>query len=94
MFLDEINAMSLKMQPKLLRALQEKEIERVGGSESIPVNVRVLAASNMPLEYLIDRGLFRRDLFYRLNIITIRIPPLREEKRGYTFSGQFVYPAL
>ncbi len=80
MFLDEINAMSLKMQPKLLRALQEKEIERVGGSESIPVNVRVLAASNMPLEYLIDRGLFRRDLFYRLNIITIRIPPLRERK--------------
>ncbi len=80
MFLDEINAMDLKMQPKLLRALQEKEIERVGGSESIPVNVRVIAASNMPLEGLIDQGLFRRDLFYRLNIITIKIPPLRERK--------------
>ena len=80
MFLDEINAMNLKMQPKLLRALQEKEIERVGGSESIPVNVRVIAASNTPLESMIERGLFRRDLFYRLNIITIRIPPLRERK--------------
>lgn len=80
MFLDEINAMDLSMQPKLLRALQEKEIERIGGSESIPVDVRVIAASNMPLEYLVDKGKFRRDLFYRLNIITIRIPPLRQRK--------------
>ncbi|MGP1442174.1 MAG: sigma-54 interaction domain-containing protein [Anaerovoracaceae bacterium] len=80
MFLDEINAMDLSMQPKLLRALQEKEIERIGGAESIPVDVRVIAASNMPLEYLVDRGNFRRDLFYRLNIITIRIPPLRHRK--------------
>ena len=75
MFLDEINAMSLKM-----RALQEKEIERVGGTESIPVNVRVLSASNMPLDYLVEQGVFRRDLFYRLNIITVKIPPLRRRK--------------
>lgn len=80
MFLDEINAMSLAMQPKLLRALQEKEIERVGGAGSIPVDVRVIAASNMPLEYLTEKGLFRRDLYYRLNIITIQIPPLRERR--------------
>ena len=80
MFLDEINAMSLQMQPKLLRALQEKEIERVGGTESIPVDVRILSASNMPLDYLVEKGLFRRDLYYRLNIITIRIPPLRDRK--------------
>ena len=80
MFLDEINAMSLTMQPKLLRALQEKEIERVGGTESIPVNVRVLSASNMPLDYLVEQGVFRRDLFYRLNIITVKIPPLRRRK--------------
>ena len=80
MFLDEINAMSLKMQPKLLRALQEKEIERVGGTESISVNVRVLSASNMPLDYLVEQGVFRRDLFYRLNIITVKIPPLRRRK--------------
>lgn len=80
MFLDEVNAMSLSMQPKLLRALQEKEIERIGGTESIPVNVRVIAASNMPLEMLVEEGKFRRDLFYRLNIMTIKIPPLRERK--------------
>lgn len=80
MFLDEINAMSLSMQPKLLRALQEKEIERIGGIESIPVNVRVIAASNMPIDMLVDEGKFRRDLFYRINIMTIKIPPLRERK--------------
>lgn len=80
MFLDEVNAMGLGMQPKLLRALQEKEIERVGGVESIPVNVRVISASNMPLDYLIEKGKFRRDLYYRLNIITIKIPPLRDRK--------------
>lgn len=80
MFLDEVNAMSLSMQPKLLRALQEKEIERIGGTESIPVNVRVIAASNMPLELLVEEASFRRDLFYRLNIMTIKIPPLRERK--------------
>ncbi len=80
MFLDEINAMDLTMQPKLLRALQEKEIERVGGTVSIPVDVRILSASNYPLEELIEKGSFRRDLFYRLNIITINIPPLRERK--------------
>ena len=80
MFSDEVNAMGLGMQPKLLRALQEKEIERVGGVESIPVNVRVISASNMPLDYLVEKGKFRRDLYYRLNIITIKIPPLRERK--------------
>lgn len=80
MFLDEVNAMSLSMQPKLLRALQEKEIERIGGTESIPVNVRVIAASNMPLQILVNNGAFRGDLFYRLNIMTIKIPPLRERK--------------
>jgi transcriptional regulator with PAS, ATPase and Fis domain len=80
MFLDEINAMNLSMQPKLLRALQEKEIERIGGIESIPVNVRVISASNMPLDVLVEQGKFRKDLYYRLNIMTIKIPPLRERK--------------
>ena len=80
MFLDEVNAMSLAVQPKLLRALQEKEIERVGGTASIPVDVRIISASNMPLDYLVEKGRFRRDLFYRLNIITIRIPPLRDRR--------------
>lgn len=80
MFLDEVNAMSLSMQPKFLRALQEKEIERIGGTKSIPVNVRVIAASNMPLEMLVREGRFRQDLLFRLNIMTIKIPPLRERK--------------
>ncbi|MCR4600326.1 MAG: sigma 54-interacting transcriptional regulator [Clostridia bacterium] len=87
MFLDEINAMDLSMQPKLLRALQEKEIERIGGVESVPVDVRVIAASNMPLDYLVEKGVFRRDLYYRLNIITIKIPPLRQRKED-------IYPLL
>ncbi|MGN1350287.1 MAG: sigma-54 interaction domain-containing protein [Anaerovoracaceae bacterium] len=80
MFLDEVNAMSMSMQPKLLRALQEKEIERIGGTESIPVDVRIIAASNMPLKKLSEQGIFRKDLYYRLNIMNIKIPPLRERK--------------
>ncbi len=78
MFLDEVNAMHMTMQPKLLRALQEREIERVGGSSSIPVDVRIIAASNRPLLDEIKQGRFRQDLYYRLNIINIYIPPLRE----------------
>ena len=78
MFLDEINAMHMTMQPKLLRALQEREIERVGGSRSFPVDVRIIAASNKPLLEEIRQGRFRQDLYYRLNIINIYIPPLRE----------------
>ena len=80
MFLDEINAMSLSMQPKLLRALQEKEIERIGGVKSIPVDVRIIAAANVPLKKLAQQGIFRQDLYYRLNIMNIKIPPLRERK--------------
>lgn len=79
-FLDEINAMNLAMQPKLLRVLQEKEIERIGSSTSLDIDVRVISASNIPLKMLVDKGWFRSDLFYRLNIITISIPPLRERK--------------
>ena len=77
-FLDEINAMSMTLQPKLLRVLQEHEIERVGGTESIPVDTRIIAASNIPLSELIKKGEFRQDLYYRLNIIHITIPPLRD----------------
>ncbi|MDD6254774.1 MAG: sigma 54-interacting transcriptional regulator [Eubacteriales bacterium] len=77
-FLDEINAMSMTLQPKLLRVLQEHEIERIGGSESIPVDARIIAASNKPLAEQIKKGEFRQDLFYRLNIIHITIPPLRD----------------
>lgn len=80
LFFDEINQLPLVLQPKLLRALQEKEIERVGGKESIPVNVRIIAASNVSLEKLVKDKKFRSDLFYRLNVIKIVVPPLRKRK--------------
>lgn len=77
-FLDEIGDMPLDLQVKLLRVLQEFEITRIGGRKSIKINVRVISATNKNLEQLVKDGLFRQDLFYRLNIIPIKIPPLRE----------------
>jgi two-component system response regulator AtoC len=79
-FLDEISEMSLNLQAKLLRVLQEKEFERVGGKERIKVNARIIAATNKDLRTLIKDGQFRDDLYYRLNIVTIYIPPLRDRK--------------
>lgn len=78
--LDEIGDMPVNMQIKLLRVLQEKEIERVGGTSTIPVDVRVIAATNRNLEDLINEGKFRLDLYYRLNVVEFRIPPLRAHK--------------
>jgi two-component system, NtrC family, response regulator AtoC len=80
LFLDEVADMSLSTQAKLLRVLQEKEIRRVGGTKSIPVDIRIISATNKSLEEMIKKGSFRDDLFYRLNIIPITIPPLRERK--------------
>ena len=79
-FLDEIGDVPLPMQVKLLRVLQEQQIERVGGTETIPIDVRIIAATNQDLEKKIKEGTFREDLFYRLNIVAIKIPPLRERK--------------
>ena len=79
-FLDEIGDLPLHLQAKLLRVLQEREYERVGSSRSVKVNVRVLAASHRPLEALIKAGQLREDLYYRLNVVTILIPPLRERR--------------
>jgi two-component system nitrogen regulation response regulator NtrX len=78
LFLDEIGDMSLKAQSKVLRILQEQRFERVGGSRTIKVDVRVIAATNKNLEREIERGTFRDDLYFRLNVIPIRVPPLRE----------------
>ncbi len=78
LFLDEIGDMSLKTQAKILRILQEQKFERVGGTKTISVDVRVIAASNKNLEEEIGKGTFREDLYYRLNVIPIEVPPLRE----------------
>src|SRR5213594_2261654 len=80
LFLDEIGDMSLKTQAKVLRALEEQAFERVGGKDTIRVDVRVIAASNRDLETLIREGRFRDDLYYRLNVIPIEVPPLRAKK--------------
>jgi len=79
-FLDEIDTFSPKLQVKLLRVLQEGEFERVGDTKTIKVDVRVIAATNQDLKKLIKEGLFREDLYYRLNVIPIHVPPLRERK--------------
>ena len=78
LFLDEIGDMPLELQPKLLRALQEREFERLGSARTVRVNVRVVAATNQDLGQLVTKKLFRADLFYRLNVIPICLPPLRE----------------
>ncbi len=77
-FLDEIGDMPIGLQSKLLRLLQEKSIERIGGRDTIPVNVRIIAATNRDLEAAISDGRFREDLYYRLKVVTIRLPPLRD----------------
>jgi DNA-binding NtrC family response regulator len=80
-FLDEVGELPVDLQAKLLRAIQEKEIRPVGGTRAIPINVRILAATNRDLETAVSQGTFRRDLYFRLNVLTLRIPPLRERKQ-------------
>ncbi|MDQ0197963.1 sigma-54 interaction domain-containing protein [Neobacillus ginsengisoli] len=79
-FLDEIGDMPLFLQPKLLRVLQEKEIERIGGKKAIGINVRVIAATHRNLEEMVQKGTFREDLYYRLNVIPLHTKPLRERR--------------
>ena len=79
-FLDEISEMHPALQAKLLHVLQDGEFARLGGKRDIAVDVRVLAATNKPLERAVEEGTFREDLFYRLNVVTIHIPPLRERR--------------
>ena len=79
-FLDEIGDIPLNVQAKLLRLLQEKQLERLGGRETVNVNVRIIAATNRDLEAAVSEGRFREDLYYRLNVVTLHLPPLRERK--------------
>jgi transcriptional regulator with PAS, ATPase and Fis domain len=88
-FLDEISSMSAKLQVKLLRVLQEKEFERVGESRTIRVDTRVIAATNQYLEDEIAAGRFRDDLYYRLNVVAIELPPLRERREDIPALAQF-----
>ncbi len=89
LLLDEISEMDLRLQSKLLRALQERVIDRVGGSKPVPVNIRILATSNRDLEQVVRAGEFREDLLYRLNVVNLRIPPLRERKDDLAALAQF-----
>lgn len=88
LFLDEVSEMSKAMQVKLLRVLQEREVTRVGGSELIKVDVRVIAASNKDLKEEIQKGNFREDLFYRLNVVSLNVPPLRQRKEDIPILAQ------
>ncbi|MBI5701661.1 sigma-54-dependent Fis family transcriptional regulator [Candidatus Saganbacteria bacterium] len=85
LFLDEIGSLPLSMQGKLLRALQEKEIERVGGSKPIPTDVRIISATNTDLNRAVLDDKFRKDLYYRLNVIPIIVPPLKDRREDITF---------
>jgi len=80
LFLDEVAEIPLELQAKLLRALQEQEIERVGGTKPVRVDVRLVSATNKNLSQLVEEGFFRKDLFYRLNVFPLKLPPLRERK--------------
>jgi len=81
LFLDEVGELPVDLQAKLLRAIQEHEIRPVGGTRPVPINVRILAATNRDLEIAVSQGTFRRDLYFRLNVLTLRIPPLRDRKQ-------------
>ncbi|MFH1046487.1 MAG: sigma-54 dependent transcriptional regulator [Candidatus Omnitrophota bacterium] len=91
LFLDEISSLRLNMQAKLLRALEEKEIKRLGGVKIIKVNVRIISATNIDLKQAVKEGRFRPDLFYRLNVVPIYLPPLRERKEDIPLlAGHFL----
>jgi len=80
-FLDEVGELPVDLQAKLLRAIQEKEIRPVGSTKCVPINVRILAATNRDLEHAVAQGTFRRDLYFRLNVLSLRVPPLRERRQ-------------
>ena len=89
LLLDEVSEMQQSLQAKLLRAIQERVIDRVGGKEPVKVNVRILATSNRDLKESVNKGEFREDLYFRLNVVNVHLPPLRERKGDLAALGQF-----
>lgn len=94
LFLDEVNQLPLHAQPKLLRFLQEKEIYRIGGDYAVPIDVRVIAASNEDLKQLVKEGKFRKDLYYRLNVLRLNVQPLRKRKEDIPLISRSVIDNL
>ena len=87
-FLDELGELPLQLQPKLLRTLQERKVRRVGGREEIDIDVRLVAATSRDLEAMIRQGIFRQDLYYRINVVRIELPPLRCSRRRHRPAGR------
>ncbi|HEY1588337.1 MAG TPA: sigma-54 dependent transcriptional regulator [Rhodanobacter sp.] len=94
LFLDEVAELPLHMQVKLLRAIQEKAVRPIGGRDEIPVDVRILSATHKNLGQLVEQGQFRQDLFYRINVIELRVPPLRERRGDVPLLSGFILKAL
>jgi two-component system response regulator PilR (NtrC family) len=94
LFLDEVAELPLHMQVKLLRAIQEKAVRPIGGRDEIPVDVRILSATHKNLAALVEQGLFRQDLFYRINVIELRVPPLRERRGDVPRLAEFILRQL
>ncbi len=89
LFIDEVSSMSLSLQAKLLRALQERQIERVGDSKSVKFDIRIIAATNIDLKKMVKEGTFREDLYYRLNVVPVRLPPLRTRGEDVPLLAQY-----
>ena len=90
LFLDEVDSLSPAAQTRLLRVIQEGELERVGGKQTLPVDLRIISATNQDLEDLVKQGLFRNDLYYRINVVRLSIPPLAERPEDLPYLVQLI----